>query len=128
MKTKNLLLIFSLFLITSYLFGLVYIGDLNTNEFSPNSVHNKFGIYGSPYSLNSINNEFGKYGSKYSIYSVNNPYTLYAPKLYDANGVYLGKLSVNQFDIESISNPISIYRNMVLQRYNLIVIGIYGQD
>ncbi len=125
---KKLFLIISVFLIPSYLFGLVYIGDLNTNEFDLNSVHNEFGTYGSPYSIYSINNEFGKYGSPYSIYSANNPYTLLAPKLYDTNGVYLGKLSANKFDVESISNPASIYKNMVLQRYNTIVIRIYGQD
>jgi hypothetical protein len=124
---KNLFLLISLFLLPGCLFGLVYIGDLNTNKFDPNSVHNQFGTYGNPYSPLSINNKFGKYGSEFSIYSANNPYTLQAPKLFDVNGVYLGKLSANKFDIESISNPVSIYKNMVLQRYNTIVIRIYGQ-
>jgi len=116
-----------IFLIPSYLFGLVYIGNLNTSKFEQNSVHNEFGSYGNPFSPLSINNKFGIYGSDFSVYSVNNPYAFYAPKLFDVNGVYLGKLSANKFDVESISNPMSIYKNMVLQRYNIVIIQIYGQ-
>jgi len=51
-----------------------YLGNLNSNQFDPNSVSNPYGQYGSQYSPNSINNPYGKYGSPYSPNSVNNPY------------------------------------------------------
>jgi hypothetical protein len=51
-----------------------YLGNLNTNQFDPNSVSNPYGQYGSPYSPNSINNPYGQYGNPYSPNSVRNPY------------------------------------------------------
>ena len=52
----------------------VYLGNLNSNRYDPNSVSNPYGQYGSPYSPNSINNPYGQYGSPYSPNSVHNPY------------------------------------------------------
>ena len=52
-----------------------YLGNLNSNQYDPNLVANRYGQYGSPYSPNSINNRYGQYGSPYSPYSVNNPHT-----------------------------------------------------
>ena len=60
-----------------------YIGNLNSNQYDPNSVSNPYGKYGSKYSADSINNPYGKYGSKYSNESANNPYATNAPKIYD---------------------------------------------
>jgi hypothetical protein len=51
-----------------------YLGNVNTNQFDPNSINNQFGRYGSQFSPDSVNNQFGKYGSPYSPYSVRNPY------------------------------------------------------
>lgn len=51
-----------------------YLGNLNTNQFDPNSVSNPFGPYGSRFAPNSINNPFGQYGSPFSPNSVHNPY------------------------------------------------------
>ena len=51
-----------------------YLGNLNSNEFDPNSVANPYGRYGSPYSKDSINNEYGRYGSPYSPDSATNPF------------------------------------------------------
>jgi hypothetical protein len=51
-----------------------YLGNLNTNQFDPNSVSNPFGRYGNPYSPDSINNPYGKYGSPFSPNSVRNPF------------------------------------------------------
>jgi hypothetical protein len=51
-----------------------YLGNLNTNQFDPNSVSNPYGQYGSQYSPNSINNPYGQYGSPYSPNSVRNPF------------------------------------------------------
>jgi hypothetical protein len=51
-----------------------YLGELNRNQYDPNSISNPYGRYGSPYSPNSINNPYGTYGSPYSPQSPNNPY------------------------------------------------------
>jgi hypothetical protein len=51
-----------------------YLGNLNTNQFDPNSVSNPFGRYGNPYSPDSINNPYGKYGNPFSPNSVRNPF------------------------------------------------------
>ncbi len=50
-----------------------YLGNLNQNQFDPNSISNEFGRYGSKFSPDSVNNEFGKYGNPYSS-QYSNPY------------------------------------------------------
>lgn len=35
-----------------------YRGNLNNNQYDPNSISNKFGPYGNPYSSESINNPY----------------------------------------------------------------------
>lgn len=50
-----------------------YLGNLNQNQFDPNSISNEFGRYGSKFSPDSVNNEFGKYGNPYSP-QYSNPY------------------------------------------------------
>lgn len=52
-----------------------YLGELNSNEYDPNSVSNPYGKYGNPYNADSINNPYGKYGNPYSPDSINNPYS-----------------------------------------------------
>jgi hypothetical protein len=126
-KMKTVLLFVALLVTSNALFALVYIGDLNTNQFDTNSVNNQFGIYGSPYGPLSINNKFGRYGNQYSNYSATNPYAMFPPLLYDSNGTYMGKLSANTFDSESVSNPLSIYGIMVKSSYYTTIISIYGQ-
>ena len=41
--------------------------------------------------------------------SANNPYATDTPKLYSRDGEYLGKVSSNPYDPESISNPYGKY-------------------
>lgn len=86
-----------------------YIGNLNTNRYESNSINNPYGSYGSKYSSDSVNNRYGTYGSPYSSKSATNPYASDAPKLYDQNGNYRGKLSSNRYDPESVSNPYGRY-------------------
>lgn len=59
-----------------------YLGNVNANQYDPNSVSNPYGRYGSRYSPDSINNPYGQYGSPYSPNSVNNPYAVpsYQPR------------------------------------------------
>lgn len=85
-----------------------YLGNYSANEYAPNSTSNQFGA-GSPYNADSINNRYGRYGSPYSNQSANNPYATDAPKLYDQNGKYHGKLSANPYDPDSTSNPYGRY-------------------
>jgi hypothetical protein len=51
-----------------------FLGNVNNNQFDPNSISNPFGQYGSQFSPNSINNQFGKYGNPFSPDSVRNPF------------------------------------------------------
>lgn len=80
------------------------IGILSANPYLPDSSQNPYGA-GSKYNPNSVNNPYGKYGSSYSPTSAQNPYATSAPKLYDENGNYRGKLSTNPYDADSTSNP-----------------------
>jgi hypothetical protein len=84
------------------------IGNLSSNHFDPNSTSNQFGA-GSKYNADSVNNPYGQYGDQYSNTSVSNPYATDAPKLYDADGGYHGKLSTNKYDPDSTSNPYGQY-------------------
>jgi len=85
-----------------------YLGNLSANPYAPNSTSNPFGG-GNPYSGNSIKNPYSPYGNPYSNQSVTNPYASDAPRLYDQNGNYHGRLSANPYDPESTSNPYGRY-------------------
>ena len=63
-----------------------YLGNLNSNQYDPNSVSNPYGKYGSEYSQDSINNQYGEYGSPYSNKSPNNPYATQAPVIISPYG------------------------------------------
>ncbi len=115
-----------------------YIGNYNTNRYDPNSVRNPYGQHGSPYSSNSVNNPYGQYGTPYGSKSATNPYATNAPKMYDQNGNYRGKLSANRYDPDSISNPYGRYGSPYSSDsvnnpygtgspYSLDVIRIYGE-
>jgi hypothetical protein len=94
--------------LTSSAMAQEYLGQLGGNEFNYNSTNNEFGA-GSPFRPNGINNSIGVYGSETSDLSARNPFARNAPKLYDSQGNYRGKLSANEFDPESISNPYGRY-------------------
>ena len=83
-------------------------GNLSANPYAPDSSNNPYGA-GSPYNPNSINNPYGKYGSPFSPQGVTNPYATDAPRLYDSQGGYHGKLSANPYDPDSTSNPFGRY-------------------
>jgi hypothetical protein len=91
-----------LVLISQFISSSLYaqnLGNYSANPYAPNSTSNPYGA-GSPYSPNSINNPYGAYGSPYSNQSSHNPYATNAPKLYDQNGNYHGRLSSNPYDPE----------------------------
>ncbi|HYE18031.1 MAG TPA: hypothetical protein VEA69_06285 [Tepidisphaeraceae bacterium] len=56
-------------------------------------------------------NPYSRHGSPYSNESWTNPYATNAPKLVDSDGKYLGRLSANQYDPDSVSNPYGRFGN-----------------
>ena len=53
--------------------------------------------------------DFGPDGSPYSSTSARNPYATDAPKIVAQDGTYLGELSDNPYDPDSVSNPYGRY-------------------
>ena len=84
------------------------IGAFNVNNYDPNSLANPYGA-GSQYKPDGLMNPYSENGSRYSNKSWNNPYATDAPKLYDSQGNYQGKLSTNPYDQDSTSNPYGQY-------------------
>ena len=76
--------------------------------YDQNCLNNPYGA-GSPYKVDGLNNPYSQYGSPYSNKSHTNPYATDAPKLYDSQGNYRGKLSSNPYDPDSTSNPYGRY-------------------
>jgi len=70
------------------------LGELSANPYNSESTSNSFGA-GSPFKPDSINNPFSPYGSPFSNQSATNPFATDAPRLYDQQGNYRGKLSAN---------------------------------
>lgn len=127
----------TLFFVASNLSAVTYLGDYNTSRYDSNSVNNPNGQYGSTYSQKSVRNPYSEYGSPYSNKSATNPYTTSAPKLYDQNGNYRGKLSANPYDPDSTSNPYGRYGSRYSSEsinnpygagspYSSNVISVYG--
>lgn len=78
--------------------------------YDPRCLDNPYGA-GSQYAPNGINNPYSERGSQYSNRSANNPYATDAPKIYDQQGNYRGRLSSNPNDPDSVSNPYGRYGN-----------------
>jgi hypothetical protein len=102
MKARNLAL------------GLVLSGVCSTAwavcPYDPNCINNPYGA-GSPYKPDGLMNPYSPYGSPYSNKSWTNPYATDAPRIYDNQGQYRGKLSINPYDPDSTSNPYGRYGN-----------------
>jgi len=77
-------------------------------SYDPNSLANPYGA-GSPFKPDGLMNPYSQYGSPYSPKSWRNPYATDAPRLYDSQGNYRGKLSANPYDPDSTSNPYGRY-------------------
>ena len=84
------------------------LGELSANPFNPESTSNPYDA-GSPFKPDGIKNLFSPYGSPFSNQSATNPYATDAPRLYDQQGQYRGKLSANPYDPDSTSNPYGRY-------------------
>lgn len=78
------------------------------SRYDPDSLSNPYGA-GSPYKADGLMNPYSQYGSPYSNKSWTNQYATDAPKLYDSQGNYRGRLSANRYDPDSTSNPYGRY-------------------
>src|SRR5262245_50927682 len=83
----------------------VYVAPvLGACPYDPNCLNNPYGA-GSPYKPDGLMNPSSQYGRPYSNKPWTNPYATDAPKLFDGDGNYRGKLSTNPYDPDSTSNP-----------------------
>ena len=89
------------------IFGLPSV-SLAVCPYDPDCLDNPYGA-GSPYKSDGLMNPYSEYGSPYSNKSWTNPYATDAPKIYDEQGNYRGKLSTNPYDPDSVSNPYGEY-------------------
>ena len=76
--------------------------------YDSNCLDNPYGA-GSPYKADGLMNPYSQHGSQYSNKSWTNPYATDAPKLYDNQGNYRGRLSTNPYAPDSTSNPYGRY-------------------
>lgn len=81
-----------------------------TCPYDPDCLDNPYGA-GSPYEPDGLLNPFSRYGSPYSDESWTNPYATNPPLLFDEDGHYRGRLSVNPYARDSIANPYGRYGN-----------------
>lgn len=73
-----------------------FLGCLTCNQYSNNSVFNKFSTYGWA-NIFGVWNPFGEYKNQFSSTSACNEYAADPPVLVDQQGSFYGRLSVNQF-------------------------------
>lgn len=73
-----------------------FLGVVSTNAFSPDSISNTYGTYGSRYAALSIFNPFGTYGSEFSMLSPWNPYSMSPPKIMNRDS-FVSYLTVNPY-------------------------------
>jgi hypothetical protein len=95
-------------LLTGLLLVLCGAVQAQNCPYDPRCLNNPYGA-GSQYKADGLNNPYSQYGSPYSNKSHTNPYATDAPKLYDNQGNYRGRLSNNPYDAESTSNPYGRY-------------------
>ena len=105
-----------------------YLGRLSSNKVASDSTSNPVGQYGSTVSSTSINNPVGQFGSPVSSNSARNSLATDTPKLYSQDGKYLGKVSSNTLDPDSISNPVGRYGSSVSPDSVNNPVGRYGSS
>lgn len=96
-----------------------FLGCLDCDSQTPNSIWSPLSDYGSLHNSKSIWNERGLYGSVKSNYSPYNPKAKYPPRVIDGNGKLLGYLTVNKanpYRLEgSIADLICFSRDTVIR-------------
>ncbi len=98
--------------IATLAFGVLLAVSLNaanaTCPYDPQCLNNPYGA-GSPFKSDGLMNPYSRYGSQFSNESWTNPYATKAPRIYDEDGNYRGRLSANPYDADSTSNPFGRY-------------------
>ena len=126
---KIMLLVLSIVFISSSVYAeQKYLGRLSANKVASDSTSNPVGQYGSTVSSTSINNPVGQFGSSVSSNSARNPLATDTPKLYSQDGKYLGKVSSNTLDPDSISNPVGRYGSPISPDSINNPVGRYGSS
>ncbi len=72
-----------------------FLGNLQFDEFDPNSLFNEFSVYRSETNKKSLFNEFGKYGDEFSDLSAFNPDADKPPKIINPEGKFIAYLTKN---------------------------------
>lgn len=85
----------------------VFLGELNTNNYSSNSIWNEYGTYGNNYSNESIWNEYSTYGNEYNLYSPWNSSSLNPPMIVDDQEQFYGYLTTNEFLPDRLESPLA---------------------
>ncbi|WP_413670818.1 hypothetical protein ACEN9X_13265 [Mucilaginibacter sp. Mucisp86] len=105
-----------------------FLGCMECDSQTPNSIWSPFSDYGSSHNPKSIWNERGLYGSVKSNYSPYNPKAKYPPRVVDKNGKCLGYLTVNKDNPKrfggSVADLICFSRDTVLRDG----VDTYGQQ
>lgn len=95
----------------------VYLGCLNCDKFSSNSIWNEYGTYGSSFNAKSIWNSYGNYGSNFSTTSPFNAYASYPPVIVDKEGNFYGYFTINSYKAKradfDLVNTIYKYYDMI---------------
>ena len=81
-----------------------FLGCLTCSEYNSSSLLNQYGSYGSAYSSTSIFNKYGDFGSPYSSHSACNQYANDPPVLVDRSGAFYGRLTLNRYHKDAISD------------------------
>ena len=87
----------------SLIFALVGSSSFAACPYDYYCLDNPYGA-GSPYKADGLMNPYSKNGSRYSNDSWTNPYATNAPKIYDQNGNYKGRLSTNPYEAETLTD------------------------
>ena len=97
-----------------------YLGCLTCSRFTPSSVHNQFGVYGSQFSVTSVWNNFGTYGGQFGSSSACNSFAVTPPVVFDFTGtIFFGELTVNGFRVAQIAEYVPWLTSAVLDPFAL---------
>ena len=95
-----------------------YLGELSANPFDSASISNPFGA-SNLFKSAGINNSYSPYGRPFSNRSATNPFATDTPRLYDRQN-HRGKLNMNPYDPDSVSNPYGRYGILIHQSRSII--------
>ena len=87
-----------------------YLGCLQCNEFSSDSICNGFGSFGNEFSSKGIFNEYAGFGNEYNSESPWNEYSFSSgvPVLVDENGKFYGYFTINDSRSDAVSFSTSL--------------------